>query len=316
MSIKYSMERMDFRRYFRRCLKFILCTIHFKDIVWFSPIFILISIPGMYVCQHHHSTEFMDIQFNFTYTAGDLATLYCRVKDLGTKVVVWRRTSQPHPISVGLDIYVPDDRYHVQHIPYRGSWNLMIKNVNINDAGVYECQISAKERAGSRRLVLLNVLEAPSTTTQKTFSPPDIYITTSSNFVEVGRTITVICNATAIDLPTGDIDWFVEGHKVRENSRTTITKYSSFVEKVIISKLTITNAQLQDAGTYVCRTSESQISNTKIHVLSARSINSKRGTDSEDRYAKSQRSSASSLFTSFPGLFHLLPCVIIHYCRT
>ncbi|XP_062588223.1 hemicentin-1-like [Saccostrea cucullata] len=270
----------------------------------------------MYVCQHHHSTEFMDIQFNFTYTAGDLATLYCRVKDLGTKVVVWRRTSQPHPISVGLDIYVPDDRYHVQHIPYRGSWNLMIKNVNINDAGVYECQISAKERAGSRRLVLLNVLEAPSTTTQKTFSPPDIYISTSSNFVEVGRTITVICNATAIDLPTGDIDWFVEGHKVRENSRTTITKYSSFVEKVIISKLTITNAQLQDAGTYVCRTSESQISNTKIHVLSARSINSKRGTDSEDRYAKSQRSSASSLFTSLPGLFHLLPCVIIHYCRT
>lgn len=72
--------------------------------------------------------------------------------------VVWRRTSQPHPITVGLDIYIPDDRYHVQHIPYRGSWNLMIKNVNVNDAGVYECQISAKERAGSRRLVLLNVL--------------------------------------------------------------------------------------------------------------------------------------------------------------
>ena len=29
----------------------------------------------------------MDIQFNYTYTAGDLATLYCRIKDLGTKVV-------------------------------------------------------------------------------------------------------------------------------------------------------------------------------------------------------------------------------------
>lgn len=42
---------------------------------------------GMSLCQHHQSTEFMDIQFNFTYTAGDLATLYCRIKDLGTKVV-------------------------------------------------------------------------------------------------------------------------------------------------------------------------------------------------------------------------------------
>ena len=42
---------------------------------------------GISFCQHHQSTEFMDIQFNYTYTAGDLATLYCRIKDLGTKVV-------------------------------------------------------------------------------------------------------------------------------------------------------------------------------------------------------------------------------------
>lgn len=304
---------MNIRRCLRKTLKFFMCTIHSKDIAWIFFIFILITIPGISLCQHHQSTEFMDIQFNYTYTAGDLATLYCRIKDLGTKVVVWRRTSQPHPITVGLDIYIPDDRYHVQHIPYRGSWNLMIKNVNINDAGVYECQISAKERAGSRRLVLLNVLEPPSTTTQKTMSPPDIYITTSSNFVEVGRTITVMCNATAIDFPTGDIDWFIDGHKVRENSRTTITKYSSFVEKVIISTLTITHAQLEDAGTYVCRTSESQITNTKIHVLSARSANSKRGTDSEERVVESQKSSASSLLASFPELLHILFYFVVHY---
>ena len=98
----------------------------------------------------------------------------------------------------------------------------------------------------------------------------DIYITTSSTFVEVGRTITVICNATAIDFPMGDIDWFIDGHKVRENSRTTIRKYSSFVEKMVSSNLTITHAQLEDAGTYVCRTSESQITNIKIHVLSGK----------------------------------------------
>eukprot|EP00105_Crassostrea_gigas_P040657 XP_019924805.1 PREDICTED: uncharacterized protein LOC105333098 isoform X2 [Crassostrea gigas] len=209
---------MNIRRCLRKTLKFFLCTIHSKDVAWIFFIFILITIPGISLCQHHQSTEFMDIQFNYTYTAGDLATLYCRIKDLGTKVVVWRRTSQPHPITVGLDIYIPDDRYHVQHIPYRGSWNLMIKNVNVNDAGVYECQISAKERAGSRRLVLLNVLEPPSTTTQKTMSPP------------------------------------------------------------------------------------------------ARSVNSKRGTDSEERVVKSQESSASSLLVSFPGRLHLLFYFVVYYC--
>ncbi|XP_078315754.1 uncharacterized protein LOC111128045 isoform X2 [Crassostrea virginica] len=183
------MDRMNFRRCLRKCLKFFLSIIHSKDLEWIFFVFILITIPGISFCQHHQSTEFMDIQFNYTYTAGDLATLYCRIKDLGTKVVVWRRTSQPHPLSVGLDIYVPDDRYHVQHIPYRGSWNLMIKNVNVNDAGVYECQISAKERAGSRRLVLLNVLEPPSTTTQKTISPPARSINSKRGTASEGRKV-------------------------------------------------------------------------------------------------------------------------------
>ena len=49
---------------------------------------------GISFCQHHQSTEFMDIQFNYTYTAGDLATLYCRIKDLGTKVVSTVITTQ------------------------------------------------------------------------------------------------------------------------------------------------------------------------------------------------------------------------------
>ncbi|KAK3098293.1 hypothetical protein FSP39_018040, partial [Pinctada imbricata] len=128
-------------------------------------------ISDIALCQLAAEAEFVDMQLNYTYDQGDLATLYCRVNNLGKRSVIWRRTSQPSPISVGTDIFAPDDRYHVQHLPYRGNWNLLIKNVNARDSGVYECQISAKERAGSRRLVLLNVIVPPSTTTTATRKP-------------------------------------------------------------------------------------------------------------------------------------------------
>jgi hypothetical protein len=42
--------------------------------------------------------------------------------------------------------YVPDDRYQVHHIPDKEEWNLLIKDIQHNDSGIYECQISTKEK--------------------------------------------------------------------------------------------------------------------------------------------------------------------------
>lgn len=61
----------------------------------------------------------------------------------------------------------------------------------------------------------------------------------SLNFVEVGCIIIVMCNVIVIDFFIGDIDWFIDGYKVRENLWIIIIKYLLFVEKVIISKFII-----------------------------------------------------------------------------
>lgn len=61
----------------------------------------------------------------------------------------------------------------------------------------------------------------------------------SFNFVEVGCIIIVMCNVIFIDFFIGDIDWFIDGYKVRENLWIIIIKYLLFVEKVIISKFII-----------------------------------------------------------------------------
>ena len=50
-----------------------------------------------------------------------------------------------------------DDRLQVGHVGYKSQWDLMIKNVQPEDEGVYECQIPSRDKT-MRRQVALTVL--------------------------------------------------------------------------------------------------------------------------------------------------------------
>ena len=52
---------------------------------------------------------------------------------------------------------VADDRLQVGHVDYKSQWDLMIKNVQPDDEGIYECQVASTDRT-MRRLVSLTVL--------------------------------------------------------------------------------------------------------------------------------------------------------------
>ncbi|XP_021346020.1 obscurin-like protein 1 isoform X1 [Mizuhopecten yessoensis] len=205
---------------------------------------------------------------NVTFMRGDLAILSCSVENLGTKYVIWRRTADPNPLSIGNTVFVADDRYHVNYIDYRVQWDLYIKNVSRKDAGLYECQVSSRER-NIRRVVFLTVIEPPATSPKPT-SKPKILIT-GSEFVEIGNKIYLMCNATTDDFPNDDLDWFKDGHEIIQNKNDqhiTITKFVSLIDKLIYSVLTVNNVKMEDAGKYVCRTSDLHITSTLVNVLS------------------------------------------------
>ncbi|KAJ8304623.1 hypothetical protein KUTeg_018206, partial [Tegillarca granosa] len=154
--------------------------------------------------------------------------------------------------------YIADSRFQISHLSYRGEWNLSIKNVSLKDAGVYECQVSAKSR-DFRRLILLNVVEI---------------LISGPTYVEIGQPFTLMCNATTEDFPMEDLDWFKDGSKIvqREDNQIEISKYFSREDKKIFSVLQKDHSILDDAGTYVCRTSETQVTGTKVHVLSGKHL--------------------------------------------
>ncbi|CAI9731067.1 protogenin A-like isoform X6 [Octopus vulgaris] len=85
--------------------------------------------------------RFLPTPTNVTYRRGQLATLRCSVDKLGTKFVVWRKASDPNPLTVGREKFADDPYIGVSH--QATNWNLIIKNVQPRHAGVYECQVSS-----------------------------------------------------------------------------------------------------------------------------------------------------------------------------
>jgi len=56
-------------------------------------------------------------------------------------------------------MFAPDPRYSVQFAPERREYNLIIRELTKFDQGVYECQVSSREKL--TRFVMLNVIGMP-----------------------------------------------------------------------------------------------------------------------------------------------------------
>lgn len=92
-----------------------------------------------------------------------------------------------------------------------------------------------------------------------------------SDFVERGEKILLVCNATGGSHIAEDIDWFKDGNII-DTSRprhrdVIILKYRSLEEGALISKLQIDHADMDDAGTYVCRSSFNKLADFNVNVL-------------------------------------------------
>ena len=74
--------------------------------------------------------------------------------------VIWRRTDNEFPLTIGLQRFTPNRRISIDHVKetrkMKTYWNLQISNVTREDAGTYECHISATEIYTTN--VTLNVL--------------------------------------------------------------------------------------------------------------------------------------------------------------
>ncbi|GFR85692.1 hemicentin-1 [Elysia marginata] len=94
----------------------------------------------------------------FKAQEGQTAILQCQVENLGDKQFVWKLASEQIPLTIGLDRFSQDPRLSVgvRHDGPRSIWTLEIADVRLTDDGLYECQISSKQRH-LRRIMTLTV---------------------------------------------------------------------------------------------------------------------------------------------------------------
>ncbi|PVD19838.1 hypothetical protein C0Q70_20331 [Pomacea canaliculata] len=195
---------------------------------------------------------------NVTFHRGDTALLPCAIENVGTKTIIWRRASDPNPLTIGQLVYVNDDRYSIHSVPQRKEWNLLIRNVQQADGGVYECQISSRYKLIHHILLRVNTI-----------------FMSGTKFVEKGDSIHLICNASGQNYPPEDLDWFKDGVKITADGirQITVDKFRVQSTKTLVSVLDKKYSDMGDAGTYVCRSSNMGVTSMKVHVLNAGSTN-------------------------------------------
>ena len=80
------------------------------------------------------------------------------------------------------------------------------------------------------------------------------------------------CNATGEYYPPDEMDWFRNGERLssQRHRGVRITKQYSISKRTFTSVLVVDRADMADQGTYVCRSSNMQISSIKVHVLNGK----------------------------------------------
>lgn len=260
--------------------------------------------------QNTPAPDFLPSPSNVTFHKGELAVLRCSVYNLGTKTVVWRRLESSFPLTSGTMTVVADDRLQVGHVEYKNQWDLMIKNVQPDDEGVYECQVASRDKT-IRKLVQLTVIVDPETST------PEIKIS-EEQYVERGESITLQCNATGEYYPPDEMDWFRNGQRLSSDSQSgvSISKQYSILQRTFTSTLYIDRAAMLDGGTYVCRTSSMQIASTKVHVLNgkdkAETYNRKRGALGESETSGKMSALPSSSTSSYHQGYNFAAALLLY----
>lgn len=222
--------------------------------------------------------KFLPTPTNITVHRGELAVLRCHIVDLGPKVVVWRKESNDVPLTIGTSTFSQEDHMaiEVQKISEEESkWDLIIKDVQPRHAGTYLCQVTATKLY--THYVTLQVLDEP-------VQINDTLHLAGTQYLNQDEDIKLRCNVTGSLKPPSELEWFFNGQRIMPSllywrDRTVIK--SDVVGNTVYSELTIKRSILEDAGMYICRSSDLKIKSISVNVLSTeKQTVSRRGMDS------------------------------------
>ncbi|KAF2366952.1 Immunoglobulin I-set [Trinorchestia longiramus] len=196
------------------------------------------------------------IQTNISAVEGQTVHMGCRVNNLGTKTVSWIRHADTHILTVGSSTYTSDHRFSTLHRQGTNEWTLQLRDPTLQDAGLYECQVSTKPVRA--HVVHLSVV-VPSASI---ISAPELYI-------DEGSALNLTCVVSPSPRPPEYIFWYHRGEVINYETdrRVTVTVQQTGLDTVC--SLVVLKATLDHSGRYQCAPSNAQPADIVVHIFKA-----------------------------------------------
>lgn len=162
--------------------------------------------------------------------SGEDVILECKVNPENGTVVSWHKNNEP--CFLGGNKLIESDRYFI----VSNGKNLLIKNAEIEDNGIFRCMLLADDPISINHTLLV------------TQEPRILEIAASNEGnIIVGDDLTVTCNITASPVPS--VFWSLE--KNGQNERLN-EKNAEFQIEDNVYSMKISNVKKENAGNYLC----------------------------------------------------------------
>merc|ERR1711915_781324 len=193
---------------------------------------------------------------NITTVLGSNADLSCRIRNVGNRTVSWLRykDNKAEILTSGREVYSGDVRIKMRHTEGTEDFTLGITNVQLRDAGHYECQINAIPVIS--QIVHLTVID-----------PVTKILGPESQYIEEGQSLNLTCVILNSHQPPQFITW------IKDEQMITLTSSDDRVRQITekgsntSSILLIMNTKLSDGGTYTCKPSVGQKASVSVRVI-------------------------------------------------
>jgi len=191
-------------------------------------------------------------------SVGQTVYLYCGVHNLGDRAVSWIRSRDLTILTIGLVRYTRDQRFTAIHGQGTNNWGLKIVNPNLNDSGLYECQISYHDDTEKKLKMpfTLDILESRA----NILGSKDLYM-------KEGSEVELSCKVVDSPRPPAYIYWYKGEEVINYSTRKGIEVSFSNLENNAISTLLIKHASPSDSGNYTCAPANARQDSLILNVI-------------------------------------------------
>ncbi|XP_035728572.1 immunoglobulin superfamily member 10-like [Vespa mandarinia] len=215
---------------------------------------------------------------------GGSALLPCKFTDSG--IITWIRRKDKQLLTLGKITYSIDTRFTV--LPDKPNWNLWIRNVKQEDAGIYECHIQTDP--GKQRLIRLNITNAYSVIP----GSPDLHVKQGSN-------LRLECRLMAFAETPSFIFWYRDDRMINYDDEPGVKIEATKNGSVLL----VGKVRLSHGANYTCLPSNARPTYIRIHVIEEEE-NPAAMHDSGDRRSSTSNTRYDNLvFVYFLTIFSL-----------